>query len=74
MKNSMVMLTIFIFFNDIHFYGKFVSKYENCLLKFKFGTQTTLNIQNLMVTFFSVLDLFCKYCPKNPFGILMLPD
>ena len=23
---------------------------------------------------FFFLDLFCKYCPKNPFGILMLPD
>ena len=28
-----------------------------------------------MVMFtFSVLDLLCKFCPKNPFGILMLPD
>ena len=56
--------SLFLFFNDTPFYGKFVSKNQNCLLKLKFGTQTNLNM----------LDLFCKYCPKNPFGILMLPN
>ena len=28
----------------------------------------------MMMFYFSVLDLFCKFCPKHPFGILMLPD
>ena len=67
--------SLFLFFNATHFYCKFVSKNQNCLLKLKFGIQTNLNMQNsMMMFFFFVLDLFCKYCPKNQFGILMLPD
>ena len=34
--------SLFLFFNDTPFYGKFVSKNQNCVLKLKFGTQTNL--------------------------------
>ena len=36
-----------LFFNGTPFYGKFVSKNQNCVLKLKYGTQT-----NLIVMFF----------------------
>ena len=44
--------SLFLFFNDTPFYGKFVSKNQNCVLKLKFGTQTNLTVQNSMVMLF----------------------
>ena len=58
--------SLFLFLNDTPFYGKFVSKNENCLLKLKFRIQTNLNVQNSMVMFFfSFLDLFAQVLSKK---------
>ena len=40
---SMVMFTLSVFERKYPFYGKFVLKYQNCLLKLKFRNWTTSN-------------------------------
>ena len=56
-------MRFFHFKLEILFLGKFGSKYQNCQLKFKFGMQTNLKMQNSMVMFtFSVFDLKYLFC------------
>ena len=50
-------MRIFSFRPETPFLGKFGPKNQNCQFKLKFGTQTSSNMQNLMVMFtLSVFD------------------
>ena len=52
-----------------------VLKKSKLFVEVNFKTFTISNIWNLMVNFvLSILELFCKFCPKYLFSILMLPE
>ena len=72
MQNSMVIF-IFLVRKYPSFCVNLIQKVKS-QFKTKFGTQTILDMQNFMVIItFSILGLFCKFCPKINFT-LMLPD
>ena len=47
---------------------------ENLELSVKIWYLDYLEYGNLFVNFFLFRPFFCKFCPKNPFRILILPD
>ena len=62
MQNSLVMFT-FQFSTENILLGKFGKKKLNCWFKLKFGMETDLNMQNLMVVFIlSALDWTYSFC------------
>ena len=61
-QNSLVMFT-FQFSTENILLGKFGKKNLNCWFKLKFGMETDLNMQNLMVVFIlSALDWTYPFC------------
>ena len=61
-KNSMVMFTHSVLEGKYLFYGKFISKNQNCLLKLKSGTYTSSNMKNSMV----ISSIFKSYLAHFP--------
>ena len=56
-KSQWLCLLLFCLQPEVLFLGKFSPKNQNCQFKMKFGNQTTLSMQNLMVIIiFSVFD------------------
>ena len=53
MKNSIVMFIFLCFRLEVYVFLEICSKHQNCFLRLKLGIQTNLNMQNLMVIFFS---------------------
>ena len=64
---------LFSFFNDTHFYGKFFQKIK--IVCWSWNLEPRLIwLRKIRWWCFFVLDLFCKYYPKIPFGILISPS
>ena len=73
MKNSMVMLIIFIFLTILLFMANLFQKIK--IVCWSWNLEPRLIwLRKIRWWCFFVLDLFCKYYPKIPFGILISPS
>ena len=71
-KRTQWRCSLFLFFNNTPFYGKFIFKKSKLCVEAEIWNADCVKFDG--VVFFLFQTFFSKYCPKKPFGILMLPD